>query len=210
MQSHRLFPILAIWLIIQAQGARAQQADWLCEIDSTEYETYESIASSTPNYHAPTPIDTLNALVIYSVGINNPSDALPPWYADLGHPQAGLGNFYGQASLGKHIVNVDVVTKDAQRAFRAADSLSRGGLIGVTLPQSYVLSVLNSADSVYDFGLSYNDGPDGQPNSGDDDGFVDVVYFMILFDPLNSSKGTIGLPLPGAMWTSRDSSANGG
>ncbi|MGH7506399.1 MAG: M6 family metalloprotease domain-containing protein, partial [Longimicrobiales bacterium] len=68
------------------------------------------------------------------------------------------------------------------------------------------------ADSLIDFGGFDNDGPDGVPNSGDDDGFVDFVAFVY------------ALPCPGdartgAIWPHRaamqplamsDSSVNGG
>ena len=37
----------------------------------------------------------------------------------------------------------------------------------------YVVEALQAADAILDFGLYDNDGPDGKPNSGDDDGLVD-------------------------------------
>lgn len=39
-------------------------------------------------------------------------------------------------------------------------------------------AALAELDPATDFGLYDNDGPDGVPNSGDDDGFVDVVQFV--------------------------------
>lgn len=39
----------------------------------------------------------------------------------------------------------------------------------------FILEVLQLADPGIDFGIYDNDGPDGIPNSGDDDGFVDFV-----------------------------------
>lgn len=39
-------------------------------------------------------------------------------------------------------------------------------------------AVLEAADRVLDFGQFDNDGPDGIPNSGDDDGYVDFVAFV--------------------------------
>jgi M6 family metalloprotease-like protein len=44
----------------------------------------------------------------------------------------------------------------------------------------YLLEALAAADSVIDFGLYDNDGPDGIPNSGDDDSRVDAVAFQFL------------------------------
>jgi M6 family metalloprotease-like protein len=44
----------------------------------------------------------------------------------------------------------------------------------------YLLEAVAVADSTVDFGLFDNDGPDGVPNSGDDDGVVDAVAFQYL------------------------------
>ncbi|MFC1639610.1 M6 family metalloprotease domain-containing protein [Gemmatimonadota bacterium] len=44
----------------------------------------------------------------------------------------------------------------------------------------YLIEALDSADAIIDFGLFDNDGPDGSPNSGDDDGRVDAVAFQFL------------------------------
>ena len=42
----------------------------------------------------------------------------------------------------------------------------------------FLRDALLAVDGVTDFGLYDNDGPDGDPNSGDDDGFVDTVAFI--------------------------------
>jgi immune inhibitor A len=44
----------------------------------------------------------------------------------------------------------------------------------------YLLDALTAVDTVIDFGLFDNDGADGVPNSGDDDGRVDAVAFEFL------------------------------
>lgn len=50
---------------------------------------------------------------------------------------------------------------------------SGGGVLGLGLH-----AVLEANDDAIDFGRFDNDGPDGIPNSGDDDGFVDFVTFI--------------------------------
>jgi M6 family metalloprotease-like protein len=45
---------------------------------------------------------------------------------------------------------------------------------------TYLLDALEAVDTLVDFGLFDNDGPDGVPNSGDDDGAVDAVAFQFL------------------------------
>ena len=42
----------------------------------------------------------------------------------------------------------------------------------------FLKEVLDQVDAKIDFGQYDNDGPDGAPNSGDDDGFVDFVAFV--------------------------------
>jgi immune inhibitor A len=42
----------------------------------------------------------------------------------------------------------------------------------------FAYALLDSADQHIDFGEYDNDGPDGMPNSGDDDGIVDAVHFI--------------------------------
>ncbi|MBP2681007.1 MAG: hypothetical protein H6Q78_870, partial [Candidatus Krumholzibacteriota bacterium] len=56
------------------------------------------------------------------------------------------------------------------------------GLCGTAKTGQFLLELLQAADDPsgadVDFGLYDNDGPDGVPNSGDDDGFVDFVAFV--------------------------------
>ena len=54
------------------------------------------------------------------------------------------------------------------------------GLGGDAQTHAYLKEALDLADSTVDFGLFDNDGPDGTPNSGDDDGAVDAVAFEFL------------------------------
>jgi M6 family metalloprotease-like protein len=52
-------------------------------------------------------------------------------------------------------------------------NMSGPGLYGPTLQDDYVIEALLGIEDDVDFGLFDNDGPDGLPNSGDDDGVVD-------------------------------------
>jgi M6 family metalloprotease-like protein len=73
------------------------------------------------------------------------------------------------------------------------------------------VEAIKSADATIDFAHFDNDGPDGQPNSGDDDGFVDFVAIVYALP-------CPGVTRAGAIWPHRaamapletnDSSANG-
>jgi len=52
------------------------------------------------------------------------------------------------------------------------------GLCGTAKTGQFLLELLQANDPTINFGLYDNDGPDGLPNSGDDDGFVDFVAFV--------------------------------
>ncbi|MFO7915432.1 MAG: M6 family metalloprotease domain-containing protein [Candidatus Krumholzibacteriales bacterium] len=55
---------------------------------------------------------------------------------------------------------------------------SENGLGSDSKVGQLILETLNNWDSSIDFGQYDNDGPDGVPNSGDDDGYVDFVSFV--------------------------------
>ena len=75
------------------------------------------------------------------------------------------------------------------------------------------MEVLTAADADVDFGLFDNDGLDGVPNSGDDDGYVDIVFINLHTSPRDffcwCGTGIASLGLD-ADYISGDSAANGG
>ncbi|MEJ2722163.1 MAG: M6 family metalloprotease domain-containing protein, partial [bacterium] len=52
------------------------------------------------------------------------------------------------------------------------------GLCSSAKTGQFILELLQANDPSVDFGLYDNDGPDGLPNSGDDDGFVDFIAIV--------------------------------
>jgi M6 family metalloprotease-like protein len=57
------------------------------------------------------------------------------------------------------------------------NGLCAGGASGGHVPQ-LMLEAVQKTDAAVDFGQFDNDGPDGSPNSGDDDGRVDLAVFV--------------------------------
>lgn len=55
---------------------------------------------------------------------------------------------------------------------------SNGGLPGTAKTGEFITEILTARDGAVNFGQYDNDGPDGMPNSGDDDGYVDFVGFV--------------------------------
>jgi M6 family metalloprotease-like protein len=54
-----------------------------------------------------------------------------------------------------------------------ASQMSGPGNLGPTAQDDYVIQAVSGVEREVDFGIYDNDGPDGLPNSGDDDGVVD-------------------------------------
>lgn len=88
--------------------------------------------------------------------------------------------FYAEASLGRF-------TLGGQTLPWVRTSLTMGQVVGASYGLGndaqvgqYLVEALALNDAVVDFGQFDNDGPDGMPNSGDDDGKVDAVAFEFL------------------------------
>jgi hypothetical protein len=96
-------------------------------------------------------------------------------------PRGTLPEFYREASRGMFSVRGTVApwvhTSVPMRD--AAGEQEGHGWIGARM-REFVAEAIRLADPDIDFGLYDNSGPDGIPNSGDDDGFVDgfaIRYF---------------------------------
>jgi len=84
-------------------------------------------------------------------------------------PTGTMTDYYNEVSYGQFYATGQVygwyqATGNSQYYFR--DNNHTGELLR---------DLFMAADDSVDFGLYDNDGPDGLPNSGDDDGFVDVI-----------------------------------
>lgn len=88
-------------------------------------------------------------------------------------------DLYSELSGG--LVNLSGVTFDWQRAAltRTAVTAGNSGLGDGARTGEFIVQVLNGLDDgSVDWGQFDNDGPDGTPNSGDDDGYVDVLIVV--------------------------------
>src|SRR5688572_12825838 len=127
-----------------------------------------------------------------------------------------LKTFYAEISYGDLTVNGDVF---GWTQLSNPDVYYEGGCMGTCAPapvEEFIVECLEDNDPAVDFGLYDTDGPDGIPNSGDDDGFVDFAAFV---HP--EEGGECGTPniwshrfsLTGqgsGPWTSNDPAAGGG
>lgn len=137
-----------------------------------------------------------------------------------GDGTVSLSEYYAEISRGVFELTGDVTEwltlPEAAEYYEPVDSAasnteSRYGKAG-----EFLRDALTAADSTMDFGMYDNDGPDGVPNSGDDDGYVDTVAFLYAANP--KSCGGSGI-WPhrwvyegwwGSAFVSDDPSASGG
>jgi M6 family metalloprotease-like protein len=95
-----------------------------------------------------------------------------PW------PTGTMKEYYQEISYGQ--LTVDGTVHPWQQ-LPSNDAFYEGGcngLCGAAKINEFLRQTLDLNDAAIDFAQHDNDGPDGVPNSGDDDGFVDFVAFV--------------------------------
>ena len=123
----------------------------------------------------------LSALVIFAQFADEGiSKKAPSWSKDLFDVTipGSFSHFYQDMSGGRLSVVGAVLPKRyisfGDRGTYVAEQSGEVGGYG-----RFNLEVLLQADQDVDFGMFDNDGPDGVPNSGDDDGYVDIVFINL-------------------------------
>jgi enediyne biosynthesis protein E4 len=158
----------------------------------------------------------VEALVILAKFLQeDPANLHAPWYAtDLFNPDlpGSLTHFYRTMSFGQFTLVGTVLPRYYDSSHPAFSYLSaRPGEKGQY--GRFVEEILRKVDADTDLGQFDNDGPDGLPNSGDDDGWVDYLFVNVRSAPRGFIKGPatgiVGLGL-NAPYVSGDISANGG
>ena len=156
-----------------------------------------------------------SALVIFAkfAGEAAGDDTKPSWADDLfdaGIP-GSFTHFYDEMSGGRLRVGGQALprryaSREAAAAYLAKTPGTQGDFA------RFNLEILARADADVDMGRFDNDGPDGVPNSGDDDGYVDIVFINLLTVPrdflISGATGiaTLGLKTD---FLSDDAAANG-
>lgn len=145
------------WIARTAMAARLGQA----VSDTLPLVVIPALFSDSPEPH-------VSAAQLQQALFDGPSD------------NGTLTDFYSEASLGVFGVRGQVLPWSRTEVTLADAVGTSYGLGGDAMTGTYLLQALAAADTLVDFGLFDNDGPDGVPNSGDDDGFVDAVAFEFL------------------------------
>jgi len=99
----------------------------------------------------------------------NPTGTIPQFYNEISYGNITMvGTVFGTGSGGLIQVSQNDTYYEA----------GCNGLCGTAKTGEYLKELLDASDGSVDFGLFDNDGPDGLPNSGDDDGYADFVAFV--------------------------------
>ncbi len=139
-----------------------------------------------------------------------------PW------PTGTLDEYYGEVSYGS--LSISGVVADWVTTFQQDfhyEGASNGLVPNDARTGEFIKELLDANDAGIDFSQYDNDGPDGEPNSGDDDGYVDFIVFVHSesgsecdeFSPniLSHSWVYRGWPISGsAPYTTGDACENGG
>jgi M6 family metalloprotease-like protein len=97
--------------------------------------------------------------------------------AYFGSGDATIRAYYLEVSGGRVTLDADV--GDWVRS-SLSDTAATGGKSGLTVGTTgaFIVDLLKKLPTTIDWGAYDNDGPDGIPNSGDDDGYVDVLAVL--------------------------------
>ena len=135
---------------------------------------------------------TRGALVIFAkFKGENPERTEPPvWAADLfdASRPGSFTHFYDTMSFGQLHVSGEVAARryEAEQtasAYLAGSPTEAGGFV------QFGLEILRRVDADINFARYDNDGLDGVPNSGDDDGLVDALFIVLDSTPANFILG---------------------
>ena len=107
------------------------------------------------------------------------------------NPLGNLTQFFSEISRGQVNLTGTVLPWVRTGITRAQATGTSNGLGNDAQMGAYLRDAVSRLDPTVDFGQYDNDGPDGVPNSADDDGYVDVTVFQ--FSEISGSCGGPGV-----------------
>ncbi len=161
-------------------------------------------------------IGRVRALVLFGHFADEQSDEPPTFGDQLFDPNlpGSLTHFYHEMSQGQFLLTGGAVARWYSSRNPASSYLARPGQVGLYgRVGDFSREILAVADAEQDLGQYDDDGPDGAPNSGDDDGYVDFVFLNALSVPYGFIIGPatgIALLGLGSDYTTDDQAAKGG
>lgn len=123
---------------------------------------------------------TIHVPVVLGMFSDFPADSTGPYSRDViqakyfGDTPGTITAYYNENSGGMVSVDGDVMNWVRADVTQAQATGGASGLVQGTVGP-FILSLLQQLPDTIDWGQFDNDGPDGIPNSGDDDGYVDAL-----------------------------------
>ena len=166
---------LGLWTIFQTDSKTPSPAPLVIEAPP---EPWDQLGFAEPVLSSK---GTVNALVVFAQFSDeaNKGTEIPQYAKDLFKPdlEGSLTHFYSTMSYGQLQIQGTVLPKrytadGTAASYLAPDALTRGDY------HRFVKDILKKVDAEVDLGRFDNNGPDGVPNSGDDDRKVDYVFVI--------------------------------
>lgn len=184
----RSLPAPAVGVLAKDADAYRNRRAWVNRAQAAKRARAE--ASARPGVQAlATPLSpglaitgTMNVPVLVGYFGSGPGSSIPFTDAALetqlfgSNPTGSVSDYYDEVSYGQFTIDgiVRPWFQVAQNNTFYAGT-SQGLTPGNARTGTFIEELLDANDASINFGLYDNDGPDGIPNSGDDDGFVDVL-----------------------------------
>ena len=159
-------------------------------------------SAAKPTQSEETVTGRVSALLIFArfQDEDDGSDSVPEYAAGIFDPDlpGSLTHFYNEMSRGQFVLDGTALPRwytssQPASAYVADEDGERGGY------GRFVRDILKAVDEGTDFSQFDNDGPDGVPNSGDDDGHVDFLFMVLRSTPerfiVTRATGISGLGL---------------
>ncbi|MEW6753136.1 MAG: immune inhibitor A domain-containing protein [Candidatus Latescibacterota bacterium] len=133
---------------------------------------------------------TRQALLLFARFRNEGSTTVPSWAAQVFDPSlpGSFSHYWDTVSFGQLRVRGVVAPQVYLSKYDVTGYLGDDST-GVGRLGRFSREVLERADPDMDFAAFDNDGPDGVPDSGDDDGFVDALFIVIASAPKDFLQG---------------------
>jgi len=133
---------------------------------------------------------TRRALVIFAQFADEEPKPVPEWASAIFAPErpGSFSHFYDTMSFGKLQMRGDTGPQRYASRQPASDYLADTPYSPGRFGQ-FVLEILEQVDAEIDLSRFDSDGPDGIPDSGDDDGLVDAVFVIASSTPANFLMG---------------------
>ena len=187
--------------MLKSVAKNALVAAWIAAVEAGA-APLQDVVSQTGHIHALT-------IFAHFADEGGPGREVPSFAAEIFAEQPGsLTHFYREMSRGQFELTGEVLPRwyvSRSNADVYADAEGGYGL--------FAREIIQAADVDVDFSRYDNDGPDGVPNSGDDDGYVDYIFIVSASAPtgfiVGDATGVARLGL-GYEYVSEDRALRGG